>query len=89
MIYIDIPQFDSLPEETVSINILRSYINRYRSSDSYPYMCNLDYIFCYFKCVYESNVEVFILFLQITEKLNWNSVFGTLVTRNYVCLQIL
>lgn len=33
MVYIDILQFDSLPEEAVNINILRIYINRYRSSD--------------------------------------------------------
>lgn len=65
MVYIDILQFDSLPEDAVNINIPRIYINRYRSSDSYPYMCNLDYIFCFFKCVCESNVEVFILFVQM------------------------
>lgn len=65
MVYIDILQFDSLPEEAVSINILRIYINRCKSSDSYPYMCDLDYIFCYFRCVCESSVEVFILFVHM------------------------
>lgn len=28
-------------------------------------MCNLDYIFFYFECVWGSNVEVFILFVQV------------------------
>lgn len=65
MIYIGILQFDSLPEEAVCINNLRIYINRYRSSDSYPYICNLDYIFCYFRYVCQSSVEVFILFVQM------------------------
>lgn len=63
-------QFDSVPEEAVKINNIRTYSYRY-SSRSYPYVCDLDYLFCYFKCVQVGHIEVFTLFVLLNAKMEF------------------